>query len=479
MLTSKLPVEYLLEEAEREVVKYDWEGTFADYLRMAIETPGISRLSHQLLYDAIMSEGVEESVGTGQLAYSLFEGSIFGLEDVLERIVQHFAAASRSLEIRKRALVLLGPRASGKSTIVSLIKQALERFTRMDEGIVYAIKGCPMQEDPFHLIPLNMRAKVKEEHGIYIEGDLCPRCRYVLHSQYQGRISEMPVLRVAFSEQEAVGMGYYTANGPSSDDASLLTGNIDTTLLSGARIEVTGKAVRMDGQMNTANRGLLELDQVFKIDNRHNETLLDLVQEQAIKMERFGWIYADEVVVAHSSEEDYKTFMEDERSELLRGRVFAVRVPYNLRARDEVKIYRKMLKTSGLEDVHIPPLTLTVASTFALLTRLETPREKGVTIVDKLKAYDGEKAAQFSRKDLEEEKLRHSSEGMYGISPRYVINRLIEAGTTSETGCITPLKALDSLWRGLNTTDGLEKSQVDSQCVCVCASLCVYDCVCV
>ena len=139
MLTSKLPVEYLLEEAEREVVKYDWEGTFSDYLHMAIENPGISRLSHQLLYDAIMSEGVEESVGTGQLAYSLFEGSIFGLEDVLERIVQHFAAASRSLEIRKRALVLLGPRASGKSTIVSLIKQALERFTRMDEGIVYAI----------------------------------------------------------------------------------------------------------------------------------------------------------------------------------------------------------------------------------------------------------------------------------------------------------------------------------------------------
>ncbi|MCI0441018.1 MAG: protein prkA, partial [Chloroflexi bacterium] len=461
MLTSKLPVEYLLQEAEIEAVKYEWEGTFADYLHMAIENPGISRLSHRLAYDAITSEGVKESPHSGQIAYNVFDGSIFGLEDVLERIVQFFASSSRNLETRKRILVLLGPTASGKSSIAALIKRALEGYTRADEGAAYAIKGCPMQEDPLHLIPHKMRPKVLEEYGIFIEGDLCPRCRHILRNQYQGRISEVPVVRAAFTEKEAVGLGYYDAANPSTSEMSVLTGNIDTALLPGDRLEVAGKAVRMDGQMNASNRGLLEIDAIFKMNAHQHVTLRSLVEDQTINLERLGSIYADEVVIGHSSEAEYRAFMNDERSEILRGRLVAVRVPYNLRAKDEVRIYLKMLKTSGIENIHVQPLTLPTAAMLAVLTRLEQARKKGATLIDKLRAYDGQKDTPYSREEIEEERLGSESEGMNGLSPRYVVNRLIAAASRPNTACVTPLRALDSLWRGLNERGNLDKTEAE------------------
>ena len=61
MITSSSDVVEILLEAEREVGRYSWEGTFADYLKMVSEKPSVSRLSHKVVYDAIMDLGVEES----------------------------------------------------------------------------------------------------------------------------------------------------------------------------------------------------------------------------------------------------------------------------------------------------------------------------------------------------------------------------------------------------------------------------------
>ena len=168
-------VEQLLAESEEEVSRLEWSGTFSDYLSMVIKDPFISRLSHKLVYDAIMANGVSE-LKDGSPSYGLFEGTIFGMTDTLGRIVKYFSSSSRRLEIRKRVLLLVGPPASGKSSIVALIKQALEQYTRTESGVVYAIKGCPMQEEPLHLIPETIRQRFASDYGIHIEGDLCPRC---------------------------------------------------------------------------------------------------------------------------------------------------------------------------------------------------------------------------------------------------------------------------------------------------------------
>ena len=447
----------LLAEAEREAERFTWEGTFAEYLELVVKAPEVSRLSHNMVYDAILAEGVSESP-TGETAYDLFSGELFGMDAPIERLVQHFGSSAKRLEDRKRILLLLGPPASGKSTLVALLKSALERFSRTPEGATYAIKGCPMQEEPLHLIPHQMRARLMEEYGVYIEGDLCPRCRYMLRTCYNGRISEVPVERVVFSEYEAVGIGYYVATNPNPSDASLLVGSVDTTRLEGDRLEVAGKAFRLDGELNVANRGLMEFVEIFKADKHLLTTLLGVAQERLIKMERFGSVYADEVIIGHSNEGDFKTFTTDEHSEALNDRLVTIQTPYNLSVHNEVKIYEKMMEGSGLQGTHISPLALPAMSIFSVLSRLEPPARQGMSLIDKLRLYDGEALPHYSKQDVVETRRHHVNEGMTGISPRYVMNRLSAVAASQDVCCVSPLSGLNSLWEGLREHVPLDKA---------------------
>ena len=104
----------------------------------------------------IKSSGLIEK--DGNRLYQFFGEEIFGLEESIERLVEeYFHPAAKRLDVRKRILLLMGPVSGGKSTIVTLLKRGLESYSRTDEGAVYAIKGCPMHEDPLHLIPQHLR----------------------------------------------------------------------------------------------------------------------------------------------------------------------------------------------------------------------------------------------------------------------------------------------------------------------------------
>ena len=447
-MTDELTVEAIISEAESRAVRYSWEGTFKEYLRIVLEDPSKSRLSHAYIHDAIASKG-SDVTPDGDRVYGLFQGEIFGLEEPMDRIVQYFAASAQRFEVRKRILLLLGPPASGKSTVTELIKRAMEAHSRSDDGVVYTIKGCPMQEEPLHLIPESLRTQLSEQCGIHIEGDLCPRCRYMVRTEYQGRYAEVPVERVTFSEQGAIGIGYFMANNPNPSD-SLLVGSVNTGQLEGDRLKVAGKAFRLDGELNVANRGMVEMVEMFKADRHLLTTLLSLAQEQIIKMEKFGSVYADEVIVGHSNQGDFDEFSKDKSSEALKDRIIAVQIPYNLKVTEELKVYRKMMKSSLMGDVHIAPLTLKVASAFSVLARLDPPDRHGMSMLDKLKLYDGDVVPNFSRQDVREMQRHHPMEGMSGISPRYVMNRIGAAAGEPNIRCITPFGALSSLWEGLD-----------------------------
>ena len=454
-MTEQLTIEAIISEAEREDAKYSWEGTFADYLRLVVEDPSRSRLSHAYIHDAIAVKG-SDVTPDGDRVYGLFQGEIFGLEEPLDRIVQYFEASAQRFEVRKRILLLLGPPASGKSTVTDLIKRAMEAHSRSDNGVVYAIKGCPMQEEPLHLVPERLRPQIRDQYGIYIEGGLCPRCRYMVRTEYCGRYADVPVERVTLSEPEAIGIGYFMANNPNPSDSSLLVGSVNTDRLEGDRLEVAGKAFRLDGELNVANRGLVELVEMFKADSHLLTTLLSLAQEQIIKMDKFGSVYADEVIIGHSNQGDFDEFAKDKSSEALKDRIIAVQIPYNLKVTEEVKIYQKMMKASRMGDVHISPLTLQAVSAFSVLARLEPPDRQGMSMLDKLRLYDGHTVQHFSRQDVREMRRHHPMEGMSGISPRYVMNRIGAAASEPNLHCITPFGALSSLWEGLEENVSFE-----------------------
>lgn len=472
-MTNEITIQSIISEAQSEAVRYSWKGTFEEYLRLVVSDPLKSRLSHAYIYDAIASNG-SGVTPQGDRTYGLFQDQIFGLEEPLDRIVQYFSASAQRFEVRKRILLLLGPPASGKSTVVDLIKRAMEDHSRTDKGAVYAIRGCPMQEEPLHLIPKRLRPQIYDQYGIYVEGDLCPRCRYLVRTEYQGRYADVPVERVTFSEQEAVGIGCFVANNPNPSDSSLLVGSVNTDQLEGDRLEVAGKAFRLDGEFNVANRGMIELIEMFKADKHLLTALLGLAQEQSIKMEKFGSVYADEVIVGHSNQGDFDEFSRDKSSEALKDRIIAIQIPYNLKVSEEVKIYRKMLKMSNTGDAHIAPLTLQVASAFSVLARLAPPDRQGMSLLDKLNLYDGHVVSNFSRQTVRDMQRRHPMEGMTGISPRYVMNRIDAAASDPNVRCITPFVALSSLWEGLGENVGYD-ADVAAKIALITDTVQVYD----
>src|SRR5579863_2514279 len=447
-----------LEEYRDRERDLQWEGTFAQYFEIATKKPEVARLSHERIYHMIMDAGFETARNC-EPNYNFFSQEIFGIEKPLQQIVEYFHSAAQRLEVRKRILLLMGPVGGGKSSIVYLIKRGLEAYSRIDAGAVYAIKDCPMHEEPLHLIPYDLRADVETEFGLYIEGDLCPKCRWLLENKYDGKIEKVPVRRMAFSEKQRTGIGTFTPSDPKSQDVAELVGGIDLSTIGEVGVESDPRAYRFDGELNIANRGLMEFVEMLKTDEKFLYVLLTLSQEQNIKTGRFSMIYADEVVVSHTNEHEYQSFVGNKKSEALQDRIILVKVPYNLRASDEVKIYEKLIKQSALQNVHIAPYTLRIASVFAVLSRLEPSKKAGMSLMKKLRLYDGEDIEDFKQKDVKELQDEAAREGMDGISPRYVINRLSNALVKQNTTCINPIDALRALRDGLDQHTSITREE--------------------
>ncbi|HEV8430995.1 MAG TPA: hypothetical protein VGQ41_24035 [Pyrinomonadaceae bacterium] len=452
-----------LEDLRREHEALRWEGTFRDYFELVAQNPRIAQLSHARINDMVHAAGIERlNEGTQHeiLSYNFFANELFGIEEPIARIVEYFKSAAQRLEVRKRILLLMGPVGGGKSTIVNMLKRGLEDWTRIETGAVYAIKDCPMHEEPLHLIPHQLRAEVEKHYGIYIEGDLCPQCRYSLEHSYGRRHEDVKVHRVAFSEKERVGIGTFSPSDPKSQDITELTGSIDLATIGEVGVESDPRAYRFDGELNIANRGLMEFVEMLKVDEKFLYSLLTLSQEQSIKTGRFAMIYADEVILSHTNENEYIAFAGNRKSEALQDRIILVKVPYNLRVSQEERIYDKLLHQSeALRNVHLAPHTLRVAAMFAVMTRLEEPKRQNVDIVKKMKLYDGEDVEGYKSKDVRELKEETIREGMDGISPRYIINRLSGALVRDGVTCINPIDALRAIKDGFEQHTGIGGEQ--------------------
>jgi serine protein kinase len=460
---NKFNITERLEDLRREHEALRWEGTFRDYFELVTQNPRIAQLSHARINDMVhaahierLNEGTQHEV----ISYNFFAAELFGIEEPIARIVEYFKSAAQRLEVRKRILLLMGPVGGGKSTIVNMLKRGLEEWTKTEGGAVYAIKDCPMHEEALHLIPHQLRAEIEKHYGIYIEGDLCPQCRYALDKTYGGRHEDVKVHRVIFSEKERVGIGTFSPSDPKSQDITELTGSIDLSTIGEVGVESDPRAYRFDGELNIANRGLMEFVEMLKVDEKFLYSLLTLSQEQSIKTGRFAMIYADEVILSHSNENEYIAFAGNRKSEALQDRIILVRVPYNLRVSQEERIYDKLLRQSeALRKVHLAPNCLKVAAMFAVMTRLEEPRRQSVDIVKKMKLYDGEDVEGYKSKDVRELKDETVREGMDGISPRYIINRLSSALVRDGVTCINPIDALRAIKDGFEQHTGISAEQ--------------------
>ncbi|MGL4569513.1 MAG: PrkA family serine protein kinase [Clostridium sp.] len=441
--------------------KERFNGTFLDYLELVKQNPDIAKLSHKRIYDTIHAMGVETLKGEENYKvkriygndvirqYGFFKDNFFGIDKVLMKLVNYFHSAAMKGEEARQVLYLVGPVGAGKSSLVESLKKALESCES-----IYSIDGCPMHEEPLHLIPKHLRPKFEELLGVKIEGDLCPVCRYRLMNEYKGKYEDMPVTKKSFSIRSRKGVGVVPPVDPNNQDTSILTGSIDISKMD-MYPEDDPRIFSLNGAFNVGNRGMVEFIEVFKNDVEYLHTIITATQEKSIPSPGKGsMIYFDGVIVAHSNEAEWNKFKADHTNEAILDRIVKIEVPYCLELDEEKKIYEKILKKSSF-NAHIAPHTIEIAAMFAILSRLTASNKVDPTT--KLKIYNGEEIVEKgSTKRIDISELREeagSYEGMKGISTRFIIKTIDNALSNSEHNCINPLSIMESIIRSVKEMD--------------------------
>lgn len=454
----------IIQEDRETRVKSMWKGTMLEYLEIARDNPSLAKLSHKRIYDMMIQAGVEEVnleenprlkrifKGEKVRTYRFFSDSFYGMEKTLNQIVRYFHSASLKGEESRQVLYLVGPVGSGKSSLAERLKQGLEQ-----SGAFYAIENCPMHEEPLHLIPRHLRKEFSKMLGIEIEGDLCPVCRYRLKEEWQGRWEEVPVRTYDFSIRAKRGIGVVPPVDPNNQDTSVLIGGEDISKLD-LYSEGDPRVLDLTGALNVGNRGIVEFIEVFKNETEYLHAMITATQEKSIPAPgRHGMIYVDTCIVAHSNEAEWKKFKADHTNEAILDRIVTVKVPYNMRLSEEVKIYKKIIRQSQF-TADIAPHTIEIASMFAILSRLE-PTNK-CDLITKLKLYNGEEVVEKGKTkkiDVNELKEEAKNEGMTGISTRFIMKALDNALSDNiEANCIHPISVREALVHMVKESDFAE-----------------------
>ncbi|MCL6445597.1 MAG: protein prkA, partial [Alicyclobacillus sp.] len=293
--------------------------------------------------------------------------------------------------------------------------------------------------------------------------------------EYGGDIERVIVERVILSEERRVGIGTFSPSDPKSQDIADLTGSIDFSTITEYGSESDPRAYRFDGELNKANRGLMEFQEMLKCDEKFLWHLLSLTQEGNFKAGRFALISADEMIVAHTNEAEYRAFVANKKNEALQSRMIVMPMPYNLRVDAEIKIYEKLVRQSDLQDVHIAPHALRTAAIFSILTRLKESKKQGVDLLKKLYLYNGQTVEGIKDTDVKELKQEFPDEGMSGLDPRYVINRISTALIRRDTTCINALDVLRAIKDGLDQHASISKEDKERLLNFVAAARKEYD----
>jgi len=467
-----------------------WEGSFEDYLQVVRERPEVTRNAFQRLYDMVVGYGEEEYIDNKKrlVRYPFFrdpigdgKDAIFGLDIPLMRLVHVLRAAAQGYGPEKRIILLHGPVGSSKSTIARLLKKGIEHYSRTPQGALYTYEWvglkemglagdddvfpCPMHDEPLRLIPVEWRERAIQElklgndrHRVAVKGDLNPACRFIfkaLMEHYDGDWSKVVdnhvrVKRLILSEQDRVGIGTFQPKDEKNQDSTELTGDINYRKIAEYGSDSDPRAFNFDGEFNIANRGIIEFVEVLKLDVAFLYDLLGATQEQKVKPKKFAQTDIDEVIIGHTNEAEYKKLLNNEFMEALRDRTIKIDIPYITKISEEIRIYQKDFSAEKLRGKHVAPHTLEVASMWAVMTRLEEPKKHQLTLLQKAKLYDGKILPGYTQDNVKELRKEARREGLDGISPRFVqdkiSNALVREGTE---GYINPFMVLNELEKGL------------------------------
>ncbi|MCB0281305.1 MAG: serine protein kinase [Calditrichae bacterium] len=469
----------------KEFQNLNWSGSFEEYMDIVSQKPEVARSAYQRVYHMILSYGTREYVDNKKkiIHYNFFDDpkhegrdAIYGLDISLMKLVNIFKSAAHRYGTEKRVLLLHGPVGSAKSTIARLLKHGLEDYSKTDEGALYTYSWInvnsendeipsPMHQDPLLLVPQELREpfladlnkNLPADKKIMVSGDLNPACRYIyreLMQRYDGDwrqvIKHVKVSRLILSEKDRIGIGTFQPKDEKNQDSTELTGDINYRKIAEFGSDSDPRAFNFDGEFNIANRGIIEFIEVLKLDVAFLYDLLGASQEHKIKPKKFAQTDIDEVIIGHTNEPEYRKLQNNEFMEALRDRTVKIDVPYITRFAEEVKIYKKDYNEQKIMGKHIAPHTIEMAAMWAILTRLEDPKKHNLTLLQKLKLYDGKTIPGFTEDNVRELRKEVEREGMEGISPRYIQDKISNALVNDiEESYINPFMVMNELESGL------------------------------
>ena len=431
--------------------KAKFQGTLEKYLQLLEKNIELADLAHKRLYHQLISSGVtslDESddrcnkVFNGETVkiYNYFAPHFFGMEKPLEKVMRFLSSAAMKGEESRQVLLLLGPVGAGKSALIEHIKGALEKCDP-----IHVLEGCPIREEPLHLIPRTLREEFEESYGIKIEGDLCPVCRHRLIKEFGGDYTQFPITESSFSVRGRKGVGVVPPMDPNTQDTSLLIGSEDISKLD-LYPEDDPRVLSLNGAFNVGNRGIVEFVEVFKNEIEFLHTMITATQEKNVPSPgKQAMIYFDGVILAHCNEAEWNKFKSEHTNEAILDRIVRVNIPYTLEFDQEVKIYKKLIDRSDY-DYHIAPHTLELAAMFAVLSRLKHSNK--VDPVTKMKIYNGEEIVEkglIKKVDIQDLREEVENEGMSGISTRFIMKAIDAALADSTKNMITPISIRDAL----------------------------------
>jgi serine protein kinase len=248
-----------------------------------------------------------------------------------------------------------------------------------------------------------------------------------------------------------VGIGTFQPKDEKNQDSTELTGDLNYRKIAEYGSDSDPRAFNFDGELNIANRGMIEFIEILKLDVAFLYDLLGASQEHKIKPKKFPQTDIDEVICGHTNEPEYRKLQNNELMEAFRDRTVKIDIPYNTAWQDEVKIYARDFNDRQITGKHIAPHTIEMGAMWAVLTRLEEPKKAQITLMQKLKLYGGKSLPGFTEDNVKEFREESPREGMDGISPRYIQDKISNAIVRDDTGtCVNPFMVLNELEAGLH-----------------------------
>ncbi len=531
---------------------------FEQYLELIRRNPALVQNAFSRMYAMLQSFGTR-TIRLGEselLRYNLFDdpfdrglNAVYGIDLNLEELIAFFQSAADNSSLSHRILILHGPKGSAKSTIVNLFKRGLEEYSKTAKGSFYTLDWsekdkflgfaegsntlnqkynvtvCPINEEPLHLLNrllrdvpdgVDLEPHYEKWLGQKLQGDLCPFCNEhynLLREQHKGNLrkvlEEVRVKKTSISRANRVGIG--VIDNLMEEDIQGLVGYAVDTLPDGARpAHLRRKEFFLDGEMNVANRGLLEVKEIFRGVSKYGlsqklKRLMSASQEHIVKPGNCPEMEVDEVLIGHTNPLQYDMLLSLE-DDAFNSRLITYDIPHLLIANEEAKIYQKEFNHTVYPKVHFSPHLFRCIAGFAVMSRLtddivekdsattaiaglkgrrhsleirkeyESQRYDADLIYDKYRCYNGDTLKVGGRQlDVRATMIvaTKNGEGLgIGFDPRYFQNLLsfvlmndictVHTERCSHDKCIDPLLAMDAIRANINEDKGQTAEKLDN-----------------